>query len=106
MHVTGPHQRLHDKPADVVANDASIADGGAEVDAAVNARVVRLVRRGREAPVSTRGEGSGVSPVREHSSVAEDTGKHAGRRTAEAAVAGRILLVIRCREQRRPRRIG
>jgi hypothetical protein len=52
------HQRLHGKPADVVADDASIADCGAEMDAAVDARVVRLVRRGREAPVSTRAKGA------------------------------------------------
>ena len=86
MIVTGQHQRIHDEPPDVVANGASVADGGPEVDAAVDARVVRLVRRGREPLVSPRHEGSSVAPVREGGVVAEETGEHSGRRTAEAAV--------------------
>jgi hypothetical protein len=62
MVVTGQHQRIHDEPAHVVANRTSVPDCGPEVDAAVDARVVRLVCRLRESLVLPRHEGSGVAP--------------------------------------------
>jgi dipeptidyl aminopeptidase/acylaminoacyl peptidase len=56
--------------------------------------------------VSASGIGGGIGTVGESRSVAEGSGEHERGGAAEATVARWILLVIRCRGQRFPTRIG
>ena len=76
----------HDETTHLCAQRPPVAAGGAEVYAAIDARVERLVRCLREASVGAHDAGQGLRCERELRAVAEVCAQHRGRRGANGCV--------------------